>query len=132
TDILTIAILAVLCRSDDGADVVVWAKVQQDWPATFLALPNGVPSAHTFRRVFARVDPTAFERCFASWTAALARASGGRLIAIDGKALRRSFERAWERLGAAHLVSAWCGHNELVLGQLAVEDKSNEITAIPR
>jgi predicted transposase YbfD/YdcC len=131
-DILTIAVLAVLCRSDDWADVVLWARVQHEWLATFLALPNGIPSADTFRRVFARVDPDAFERCFTAWTAALAEASGGRLISVDGKTLRRSFARAWERLGAAHLVSAWCGDDQVVLGQLAVADKSNEITAIPR
>jgi len=132
TDILVIAILAVLCRSDDWAEVVAWARLQRDWLATFLELPNGVPSADTFRRVFARVDPAAFERCFQGWTAALAEASGGRLISVDGKALRRSFARAWDRLGAAHLVSAWCGENQMVLGQLAVADKSNEITAIPK
>jgi len=132
-DILTIAVLAVLCRSDDWADVVLWAQVQHEWLATFLALPNGIPSADTFRRVFARIDPGAFERCFTAWTAALSEASGGRLISIDGKTLRRSFEHAWARLGAAHLVSAWCGgDNQMVLGQLAVADKSNEITAIPR
>lgn len=131
TDILSIAILAVLCKSDDWTEVVEWASAHYDWLKSFLALPKGLPSADTFRRVFARIDPLAFERCFVAWTQALAQASQGRLVAIDGKALRRSFEHAWDKQGL-HLVSAWSVENQLVLGQVAIEQKSNEITAIPK
>lgn len=131
TDILIIAVLAVLCRSDDWIEIVEWAKAQREWLKTFLALPRGIPSAETFRRVFARIDPAAFERCFVAWSADLAEASQGRFIAIDGKTLRRSFEHAWNKQGL-HLVSAWCEQNQLVLGQIATDSKSNEITAIPK
>jgi len=131
TDILTIAILAVLCRSDDWAEVVEWAKAQRQWLQTFLALPHGIPSADTFRRVFARIDPAGFERCFAAWTATLAGCLEGKLVSLDGKTLRRSFEHAWAKHQSLHMVSAWCRDNQLVLGQLAVQAKSNEITAIP-
>jgi predicted transposase YbfD/YdcC len=131
TDLLTIAILAVLCKSDDWVEVVEWARAQRQWLKTFLALPNGIPSADTFRRVFARIDPVGFERCFGAWTATLAGTLEGKLISIDGKTLRRSFEHAWAKHQALHVVSAWCGENELVLGQVATDAKSNEITAIP-
>ncbi|MGH9567192.1 MAG: ISAs1 family transposase, partial [Candidatus Angelobacter sp.] len=131
TDILTIAILAILCKSDDWTDVVEWARAQRNWLGTFLLLPKGIPSADTFGRVFARIDPVAFERCFINWTKALAASMEGKLVAVDGKTLRRSFDHAWSKQQALHLVSAWCGENQLVLGQLAVREKSNEITAIP-
>lgn len=135
TDILTIAILAVMSRANDWAEVVFYAQVRQAWLGTFLALPNGIPCQDTFRRVFARINPDAFERCFTRWTTNLSEAAGqlpeGRLIPLDGKTMRQSFEHAWNKQGL-HLVSAWCQHNQIVLGQLAVEDKSNEITAIPR
>lgn len=131
TDILTIAILAVLCKSDDWADVVEWARAQRPWLKTFLALPHGIPSADTFRRVFARIDPAGFERRFAAWTAALAGTLEGKLVNVDGKTLRQSFEHAWAKHQALHVVSAWCADNELVLGQVAADAKSNEITAIP-
>lgn len=131
TDILTIAVLGIMCRADDWTDVVAWATASRPWLATFLQLPNGIPCADTFGRIFARLDPAAFEACFINWTRGLAQATDGRLVAVDGKALRGSFARGWDKGGMTHLVSAWCGHNRLVLGQLAVDDKSNEITAIP-
>jgi predicted transposase YbfD/YdcC len=131
TDILTIAILAVLCRSDDWIEVVEWAGAQQQWLKTFLDLPNGIPCADTFARIFARIDPDGFERCFCNWTRALAGACEGKIIALDGKTLRRAFAHAWDKQHALHLVSAWCVENELVLGQLAVDAKGNEITALP-
>ena len=130
TDLLTIAILAVLCKSDDWIEVVEWAKANRAWLGTFLVLPKGMPSADTFRRLFARIDPDAFERCFVNWTRALAQVCGGQLIAIDGKALRHSFAHAWDRQNL-HMVSAWSVENQLVLGQLAVDGKGNEITALP-
>lgn len=138
TDILTIAVLAVLCKSDDWVEVVEWAVAQRDWLATFLTLPHGIPSADTFRRVFARVDPAGFERCFNAWAAALAGCLEGKLVNVDGKTLRQSFDRAWARHRALHVVSAWCADDGLVLGQLATDAgadagdaKGSEITAIP-
>jgi predicted transposase YbfD/YdcC len=131
SDILAIAILAVMCRSDDWDEVVLWGRAEQTWLATFLELPNGIPSEDTFSRLFARINPEAFERCFIEWTRSLASTSEGRLIAVDGKTLRRSFAHGWNKR-MVHLVSAWCGQNELVLGQLAVDGKSNEITAVPK
>jgi predicted transposase YbfD/YdcC len=131
TDILTITILAVICNADDWTEVVTYGTANLAWLKTFLALPRGIPCQDTFRRVFSRINPAAFEVCFINWTAGLAKASQGRLIAIDGKALRRSFAHSWE-MQMMHLVSAWCVQNQLVLGQLATDAKSNEITAIPK
>jgi predicted transposase YbfD/YdcC len=130
-DILTIAILAVMSRSDDWDEVVLYADANHDWLKTFLDLPNGIPSADTFSRVFARIKPDAFEKCFIEWTQSLASASEGRLIPIDGKSLRHSFAHGWNKQ-MVHMVSAWCEQNQLVMGQLATDGKSNEITAIPR
>jgi len=129
--ILVMAILAVLCNSNDWDEVVERAKAHRDWLATFLALPRGIPSTDTFRRVFARINPEAFERCFISWTRSLAEVCQGRVVAVDGKTLRRSFTQSWEKQGSIHLVSAWCSHNQMTLGQVATDSKSNEITAIP-
>lgn len=131
TDILTLAVLGIMCRADDWTDVVAWANAQHAWLKTFLELPHGIPCEDTFGRVFARIDPAGFEACFIRWTRDLAAATEGRLVPIDGKSLRRSFEHGWDKSSMTHVVSAWCGENQLVLGQLAVEGKSNEITAIP-
>jgi predicted transposase YbfD/YdcC len=125
TDILAIAILAVMCRADDWDEVVLYGTANLQWLATFLELPNGIPSADTFSRLFARLNPESFEKCFIEWTRSLAGSSDGRLVAIDGKSLRRSFMRGWNRQ-MVHMVSAWCGENELTLGQLAV--KGNQKT----
>jgi predicted transposase YbfD/YdcC len=129
--LLLIAIMAVICGASDWQAVSQWARAKFKWLVTFLDLPHGVPSHDTFTRLFANLDSDAFEHCFVQWTADLMQTSGGKLIAIDGKTLRRSFDTA-HRKNAIHLVSAWCQQNNLVLGQLATEDKSNEITAIPR
>jgi len=133
-DLIVIAVLAVICGADGWAQVATFGRAKAKWLGTFLELPDGIPSHDTFGRVFARLDPAAFERCFGAWMAALVEASGGRLIAVDGKAIRRSFERAWDKSGMAHLVSAFVtqGGNQMVFGQLAVDGKSNEITAIPK
>lgn len=130
-DMIVIAICAVLCGADDWVKVVMFGQCKEKWFSTFLELPHGIPSHDTFGRVFSRINPDAFEACFAAWTGALA-ADNPSLVAIDGKAIRRSFQHAWDTSGMAHLVSAFVGDNRLVMGQLAVEDKSNEITAIPR
>ena len=134
TDMVVIAVMAVICGADGWAQVSQFGRAKQKWLATFLELPGGIPSHDTFGRVFARLDPAAFERCFLAWTSALVELSGGRLVAIDGKAIRNSFAHAWDRSGMAHLVSAMVcqGGNRTAFGQVAVADKSNEITAIPK
>jgi predicted transposase YbfD/YdcC len=130
-DILFIALCAVICGADSWTEVEVFGWAKREWLSQFLALPNGIPSHDTFGRVFSKLDPETLERCFSKWMAALAEASAGRLVAIDGKTLRRSFDQATNR-AAIHMVSAWCETNRLVLGQLATEEKSNEIKAIPQ
>jgi len=130
-DMMVIALLAVICGAEDWSSVATFGRAKRKWFKSFLRLPYGIASHFTFERVFAALRPEAFERCFADWMAQLARCSGGQLIAIDGKTLRRSFDRASET-AAIHMVSAWASANQVVLGQLATEAKSNEITAIPR
>ncbi len=133
SDILIIAILAVICGAEDWASVAQWGCCKAPWLATFLELPEGIPSHDTFARVFSRIDPDAFERCFTAWMQGVCEASQGRLVAIDGKSLRRSFRHGWDKSGMAHLVSAMVSQadNRLVFSQVAVKGKSNEITAIP-
>ena len=131
SDILVIAICATICGADDWTKMEMFGQCKAKWFRTFLDLPNGIPSHDTFRRVFMLLDPKTFEQCFMSWVAQLSHASDGRLIAVDGKTIRRSLDRANSK-AAIHMVSAWCNANEMVLGQLATDDKSNEITAIPR
>ena len=132
-DMIVLAACAVICGADGWVEVELFARSKLAWFSTFLDLPGGdVPSHDTFNRVFARLAPDAFERCFTAWTAALAGGSGGRLIAIDGKAIRRSFQHAWDKSGMAHLVSAFVDANHVVFGQVAVADKGSEIEAIPR
>lgn len=130
-DILVITICAVICGADTWTEIELFGKSKHHWLNSFLELPNGIPSHDTFGRVFSRLDPQQFECCFRKWIAALAESSGGKLIAVDGKTLRRSFDTAAEK-AAIHMVSAWSETNQLVLGQLATEAKSNEITAIPQ
>jgi predicted transposase YbfD/YdcC len=130
-DILTITICAVICGQHAWTDIELYGENHYDWLQTFLRLPNGIPSHDTFRYVISRLDPHAFQRCFGSWIAALSQATDLKLIAIDGKALRDSLDRAHGK-AALHLVSAWATENHLALGQVATDAKSNEITAIPR
>ena len=130
TDILGIAILAVICGADGWAQVAKFGRCKLKWFKTFLELPNGIPSHDTFGRVFAALEPSAFEECFMKWVSALTTASAGRFIAIDGKTIRRSLDTASDK-AAIHMVNAWCQANHMVLGQLATDAKSNEITAIP-
>jgi len=129
-NILTIAICAVLCGADGWVDIAEFGRGKKDWFTTFLHMPKGIPSHDTFGRVFAALNPLAFETCFIAWINTLAVATEGRLIAIDGKTLRRSLDIANGK-AAIHMVSAWCAANHMVLGQLATDDQSNEITAIP-
>lgn len=129
-DILAIAICAIICGADGWTQVAKFGRCKLKWFRTFLELPNGIPSHDTFGRLFAALDPKAFEECFIKWISDLAAASAGRLIAIDGKTIRRSLDQANSK-AAIHMVSAWCQANHMVLGQLATDAKSNEITAIP-
>jgi predicted transposase YbfD/YdcC len=129
-DIVAIAILAVLSGADDWTDIELFAETRKDWLSRFLELPGGIPSHDTFRRVFSLFDRKQFAACLLRWTQALAKATGGKLIAIDGKTLRRSHHQRAD-LASLHLVTAWCTENGLTLAQVTVEDKSNEITAIP-
>lgn len=132
SDMMVIAVTAVICAADSWSDVRDFGRAKFQWFKTFLDLPHGIPSQDTFERVFARLDPDAFERCFIAWTKALSVSSGGALVAIDGKRIRRSFEHAWSQSTATHLVSAFVSANTTVFAQIAVDSKENEITAIPR
>lgn len=129
-DILTIAILAVICGADGWVGIETYGRAKYNWLKTFLALPNGIPSHDTFARVFARLKPEQLQASFLSWVRSVSRVSKGELIALDGKTVRRSYDKGKDK-GAIHMVSAWASQNRLVLGQRKVEEKSNEITAIP-
>jgi predicted transposase YbfD/YdcC len=130
--ILTIALLAVISGAEDWVNVVLYARSKQDWLKTFLDLSAGIPSHDTFNRVFARINPDAFERCFRQWTATLAELSGGKLVAIDGKTLRSSFAHAWDKSGMTHLVSAFVQANHLVFAQEKTNGKGQELDAIKK
>jgi predicted transposase YbfD/YdcC len=129
-DILAISLLAVLCGAEDFPDIEGFGTRRKEWLEEFLELPNGIPSHDTFRRVMAAMDRKQFAACLFDWTKALHEATGGKLIAIDGKVLRRSLNKK-SGVSALHLVTAWASDNGLTLGQVACADKSNEITAIP-
>src|SRR5918911_481687 len=129
-DILVIAVCAVIACAESWDDIALYGRSKLAWLRTFLDLPNGIPSHDTFRRVFMLIDPDAFERGFAAWVGSLVDGFEREVIAIDGKTLRRSFDRKRER-APLHLVSAWASKQDLVLGQRCVDDQSNEITAIP-
>ena len=128
-NVITIAICGVIAGCDDWQQIEVFGKSRKDWLAQFLDLANGIPSHDTFERVFDHIDPDAFQRCFRDWINVLSDALGLKHIAIDGKTMRGSGSG---KLKALHLVSAWASANQLTLGQVAVDDKSNEITAIPQ
>lgn len=129
-DIILIAICAVLCGAEGWVEVEAFGKAKKKWLKRFLALPHGIPSHDTFGRVFAALDAAKFQRCFLEWVQAVNVLTAGQVVAIDGKTLRRSHDQRQGK-AALHLVSAWATANRLVLGQVAVDAKSNEITAIP-
>ena len=130
-NILIIAMLAMICIGEGWEDMEEFGLAKEAWLGTFLDLRHGIPSADTFRRVLSAVDPKAFNACFVAWVQALSVGTAGKLVAIDGKTVRRSFDRATGKK-ALHIVSAWIAENRLTLGQIATEEKSNEITAIPK
>lgn len=129
-DILTITICAVICGADEWVEIVAYGRAKHDWLKKFLELPNGIPSHDTFGRVFSLLCPEEFERCFLSWIRSVFQVTDGQTVAIDGKTLRRSYERSSNK-AAIHMVGAWATKNGIALGQIKTEDKSNEITAIP-
>ena len=129
-DIIAITIAAVICGAEDWHEVEDYDHYQIDWLQAFLELPQGIPSHDTFNRFFSAVDPAELEGCFVEWIKAVANLSEERIIAIDGKTLRGS-SPTQDGKGFIHMVSAWCTSIGLVLGQQKVEDKSNEIKAIP-
>jgi predicted transposase YbfD/YdcC len=132
TDIITIAVCGVIVGCDGPTAIRAWAEAKEDWLGRVLPLPNGLPSRDCIRRVLTMLKPEAFQACFASWVASLMRegVTGKPIVAIDGKTLRRSHDQK-NGLGPLHLVSAWATKQGLSLGQVATEEKSNEITAIP-
>ena len=127
-DILVVAVCTLLCGGEGFNDMEDFGAAKHDWFKTFLELPNGIPSHDTFNRVFAALDPASFLECFVRWTQSLRAAVSEEIVALDGKALRRALAAG---PSAPVLVSAWARENGLVLGQLQVRDKSNEITAVP-
>lgn len=132
-DIITIAICAVICGADDWVEIEEFGNEKRAFFDKFLVLPNGIPSHDTFGRVFARINPEQFQACFLEWVQELVSASGEQLkgvVAIDGKTLCGSRDASSGK-GAIQMVSAWARSNNMVLGQVKVDDKSNEITAIP-
>jgi len=129
-DILAIAICATICGAEGWYEMAFFGQCKQEWLGTFLELPNGIPSDDTFRRVISALKPDEFEACFQRWTQAISHQQED-IIAIDGKTLRRSHDHPHGKT-AIHLVSAWASKNKMVFGQIATDEKSNEITAIPK
>jgi predicted transposase YbfD/YdcC len=130
-DIVTITLLGVICGADSWVAIESFGQAKLKWLKRILELPNGIPSHDTIARLFARLNPEQLQQCFMEWVRSLVRLSNGEVIAIDGKTLRQSYNRA-DGKGAIHMVSAWATQNRLVLGQRKVDEKSNEITAIPQ
>jgi predicted transposase YbfD/YdcC len=130
-NIVTIALCAVMCGADDFVSIALWARTKKEWLAKFMDLSAGIPSHDRFNAVLAAIKPAEFQKCLLSWITALHEISDGQIVAVDGKTLRRSFDAASGK-SAIHMVSAWATANLITLGQVVVDAKSNEITAIPK
>jgi predicted transposase YbfD/YdcC len=130
-NVVVIAVCAVICGADDFVGIAAWARIKKEWLAKFLDLSAGIPSHDRFNAILGAIKPAEFEQCFLSWITELHDITDGQLIAIDGKTLRRSFDTASSK-AAIHMVSAWATANLISLGQVIVDAKSNEITAIPK
>lgn len=129
-DIVLVTICAVICGAETWVEIENYGIAKQEWLETFLELPNGIPSHDTFERMFARLRPEQLQQCFLNWVQAVFNITDGQLINLDGKTLRGTYERGGKQ-AMIHMVSAWASQNRLVLGQRKVNEKSNEITAIP-
>ena len=129
-EIIVMAVVAVICGCESFCDIEEFGKTREKWFKSFMALQNGIPSHDTFNRVFALLDPKELEKCFISWMRSITELSDGEVIALDGKTVRRSFDKKNNK-GAIHLVNAWACQNGVSLGQIKTAEKSNEITAIP-
>lgn len=129
-DIITISLLAVICGADGWVGIETYGKAKQTWLETFLELPNGIPSHDTFARVIGKLDPEMLEQNFQAWVKQMTQSLGLEVVAIDGKTLKGSYDRE-SSLKSLEIVSAWSSTHRLVLAQVAVDQKSNEITAIP-
>jgi len=130
-NIVTIAICAVICGADDFVSIAEYGRKKRKWLAQFLDLRSGIPSHDRFNAILGAIKPAEFEACLLSWITALHEITAGQIVAIDGKTLRRSFDTASSK-SAIHMVSAWATANQISLGQVVVDAKSNEITAIPQ
>jgi len=130
-DVVTIAICAVICGADGFTEIADYGKAKYDWFKGFLELPNGIPSHDTFGRIFSLISPDEFQHCFQSWIQTVATLTSGEVVAIDGKCLRRSHDRSSGK-AAIHMVNAWASRNRVTIGQFKTDEKSNEITAIPK
>lgn len=130
-EILLLCICAVVSGAEGWKDIATFGRIKLDWLRRFLPYENGIPSEDCIAWVMAGLSPKAFQECFAAWMQSVAQLTEGEIVAIDGKTLRRSYDRRNGR-GAIHMVSAWADANRLSLGQVATEEKSNEITAIPK
>jgi len=128
---IVIAICAVICGADDFVAIADFGRRKRTWFRKILDLKNGIPSHDRFNAIFAMLSPAEFERCLLSWIQALHEVTGGQVIAIDGKTLRGSFDKASSK-SAIHMISAWASANSISLGQVVADEKSNEITAIPK
>jgi predicted transposase YbfD/YdcC len=129
-DVLSIALFAVICGADGWTAVAAYGRAKLTWLKTFLELPHGIPSHDTFGDVFAKLKPEVFERCFMEWMKRLVQLSGGKLVAIDGKSLRQSFQHGWDKSGMAHMVSAFVEANKMVFAQIKADGKGQELSAI--
>ena len=130
-DVVVIAVCAVICGADDFVAIAEFGRKKHEWLSRFLDLKNGIPSHDRFNAILAAINPAEFEKCLLSWITTLHEMSEGQIIAIDGKTLRRSYDAASSK-SAIHMVSAWASENHISLGQVVVDAKSNEITAIPK
>ena len=130
-NIVTIAVCAVVCGADDFVSIAEYGRKKQKWLSQFLDLSAGIPSHDRFNAILGALQPGEFEACLLSWITALHEVTDGQIVAIDGKTLRRSFDAASSK-SAIHMVSAWATANCISLGQVVVDEKSNEITAIPK
>jgi len=130
-NVVVIAICAVICGADDFVSIAAFGRSKRQWLSKFLDLSAGIPSHDRFNAIFAAIKVDEFQACLLNWITALHEVTDGQIVAIDGKTLRRSYDRASSK-AAIHMVSAWASANHISLGQVVVDDKSNEITAIPK